>query len=162
MAISTPSEQENYYTILGCDENSSIEQITTEYRLRAKDCHPDRVTEDHKKSDAEEKFMKLNRAHEVLKDPQTREIYDQWRRGGLCVPFDEFAALQKRMRPSMHWATKKKQPALAHQQDSNQTPLSMDQSSNSEPSVSNKSSLETFRESGEENSLLNKFRSYQL
>ena len=33
---------EDYYGLLGCDASASTEQIIAEYKVRAKDCHPDR------------------------------------------------------------------------------------------------------------------------
>ena len=33
---------EDYYGLLGCDSSASTEQIIAEYKIRAKDCHPDR------------------------------------------------------------------------------------------------------------------------
>ena len=33
---------EDYYGILGCDKSSSTEQISTEFKIRAKECHPDK------------------------------------------------------------------------------------------------------------------------
>ena len=33
---------EDFYGILGCDRNSSDEQISTEFKIRAKECHPDK------------------------------------------------------------------------------------------------------------------------
>ena len=34
---------EDYYGILGCDKTSSAEQISTEFKIRAKQCHPDKT-----------------------------------------------------------------------------------------------------------------------
>ena len=33
---------EDFYGILGCDRNSIDEQISTEFKIRAKECHPDK------------------------------------------------------------------------------------------------------------------------
>jgi len=38
----TTSQMKNYYELLGCDQNSSIEQINVEFKLRALACHPDK------------------------------------------------------------------------------------------------------------------------
>ena len=35
--------QEDYYSVLGCDPSSSEEQILAEYRVRAKESHPDKM-----------------------------------------------------------------------------------------------------------------------
>ena len=33
---------EEYYKLLGCDRFASSEQISTEFKIRAKECHPDK------------------------------------------------------------------------------------------------------------------------
>ena len=35
---------EDYYKLLGCDRYSTSEQISTEFKIRAKECHPDKST----------------------------------------------------------------------------------------------------------------------
>lgn len=45
MAGAGAREAEDYYSVLGCDPNSSEEQIMTEYRIRAKESHPDKMGE---------------------------------------------------------------------------------------------------------------------
>ena len=35
---------EEYYKLLGCDRYSTSEQISTEFKIRAKECHPDKST----------------------------------------------------------------------------------------------------------------------
>ncbi|KAJ3619428.1 hypothetical protein MTP99_005110 [Tenebrio molitor] len=49
-------EEEDYYAILGCDEDSTVEQITTEYKVRALQLHPDKNAGD---KEAEQKFQLL-------------------------------------------------------------------------------------------------------
>lgn len=48
---------ENYYNLLGCDKNSTNEQISTEFKIRAKECHPDKST--GRKTSNPEEFQKL-------------------------------------------------------------------------------------------------------
>ena len=33
---------EDYYKLLGCDRYATCEQISTEFKIRAKECHPDK------------------------------------------------------------------------------------------------------------------------
>ena len=47
--------KEDYYAVLGCDRSSNKEQILTEYKLRAKECHPDK----HNTKESLEKFQLL-------------------------------------------------------------------------------------------------------
>lgn len=72
---------EDYYEVLGVDRDASQEEIQKAYRKKARKYHPDVSKEE----DAEEMFKKVNEAHEVLKDPETRKKYDQlgqnWKSG---------------------------------------------------------------------------------
>lgn len=65
--FSSRDNEEDYYSILGCTELSSQEQIDTEFKVRARECHPDKITDHEMKLKAEETFMKLNKAHTILK-----------------------------------------------------------------------------------------------
>src|SRR5208337_2294309 len=71
----------DYYEILGIKRGASQDEVQRAYRKLARKYHPD-VS---KASDAEEKFKEINEAHEVLKDPEKRKMYDQlgpnWRSG---------------------------------------------------------------------------------
>ena len=72
----------DYYKILGLAKNASQEDITKAYKKMARKHHPD-LNQGDKKS--EERFKELNEAHEVLKDPEKRKMYDQlgpnWQHG---------------------------------------------------------------------------------
>jgi molecular chaperone DnaJ len=70
---------ENYYEVLGVDENASQEDIKKKYRKLAKENHPDAGGD-------EELFKKISTAYDVLGDQQKRQGYDQQRRN----PFGNF------------------------------------------------------------------------
>jgi hypothetical protein len=63
----------DYYAVLGIKSNASREEIERMYRSRARERHPD-------KGGSEEEMKRLNEAHEVLSDPETRKAYDSKRR----------------------------------------------------------------------------------
>ena len=48
--------KEDYYGILGCDKSSTTEQIMTEFKVRAKQLHPDKSDD----PECEEKFKLLH------------------------------------------------------------------------------------------------------
>lgn len=64
----------DYYEILGVAKNSSAEEIKKAYRRKALEWHPDR----NKSEGATTKFKEINKAYEVLSDPQKRQTYDQF------------------------------------------------------------------------------------
>jgi molecular chaperone DnaJ len=61
---------DNYYDILGVNENASQDDIKKKYRKLAKENHPDT-------GGNEEKFKKISTAYDVLGDDQKRQQYDQ-------------------------------------------------------------------------------------
>lgn len=71
---------ENYYEMLGVNENASIDEIRKAYFVLAKTFHPDRLP-NVLKSELSETiqylFSNLTEAHTVLTDPSGRESYDQ-------------------------------------------------------------------------------------
>lgn len=63
----------NYYETLGIEKTASAEQIKRNYRLLAKQYHPDTNPNDLK---AEDKFKKILEAYENLIDPLKRAKHD--------------------------------------------------------------------------------------
>ncbi|MDL2266642.1 J domain-containing protein [Desulfovibrio sp. OttesenSCG-928-G15] len=75
-------EYKDYYKSLGVSKSATTEEIGKAYKKLARKYHPDLNQGDKK---AEEKFKEINEAHEVLKDPEKRKMYDQlgpnWQNG---------------------------------------------------------------------------------
>ena len=69
----------DYYETLGIERNSSKEDIKRAYRRLARKYHPD-VNKD---PGAEERFKEINRAYEVLSEPETRARYDRFGEAGV-------------------------------------------------------------------------------
>jgi len=66
-------EGKDYYKILGITKNASANEIKKAYRKLAMKYHPDKNMGD---KTSEQKFHRINEAHEVLSDPEKRKKYD--------------------------------------------------------------------------------------
>lgn len=62
----------NYYTLLGIPLDATDEEIRTAYREAARRAHPDTS----QNPDTTENFIKIQKAYEVLSDPDQRSRYD--------------------------------------------------------------------------------------
>jgi molecular chaperone DnaJ len=69
----------DYYETLGVSRDADKEEIKQAYRRLARKYHPDV----NKESGAEERFKEINRAYEVLSEPEVRARYDRFGEGGV-------------------------------------------------------------------------------
>ncbi|XP_028776638.1 uncharacterized protein LOC114733347 [Neltuma alba] len=80
------SSSPSYYSILGVDSDSSLEEIRRAYRKLAMQWHPDRWTRTPTLlSEAKRKFQEIQEAYSVLSDESKRTMYD----AGLYDPQEE-------------------------------------------------------------------------
>ncbi len=70
----------DYYEILGVSRDASKEDVKRAYRRLARKYHPDV----NKEPGAEERFKEINRAYEVLSEPETRARYDRFGEAGVA------------------------------------------------------------------------------
>jgi curved DNA-binding protein len=79
----------DFYKELGVSRTATPEEIKKAYKKLATQLHPDKHKGDKK---AEARFKVVNRAHQVLSDPQKRKLYDEFGEDGLREGFDPAAA----------------------------------------------------------------------
>lgn len=64
----------DYYEVLGVSRTASADDIQKAYKKAAKKYHPDV----NKEATAEERFKEIQEAHDVLKDPKKRSLFDKY------------------------------------------------------------------------------------
>jgi molecular chaperone DnaJ len=69
----------DYYEILGVSRSADKEELKRAYRRLARKYHPDV----NKEPGAEERFKEINRAYEVLSDPEIKARYDRFGEAGV-------------------------------------------------------------------------------
>jgi molecular chaperone DnaJ len=69
----------DYYEVLGVSRDADKESLKQAYRRLARKYHPDV----NKEPGAEERFKEINRAYEVLSEPETRARYDRFGEAGV-------------------------------------------------------------------------------
>ena len=98
-------KREDFYSVLGCHPTSTEEQILAEYRVKAKENHPD-------KEGNTEDFQSIQEAKETLLNKAKRTLYDKWRGAGIAVSFKQWESMKETVQTSMHWATPKNERML--------------------------------------------------
>lgn len=69
-----PTQQKDYYGLLGIKKTASPEEIRKAFRKLARKYHPDVNPGDKK---AEEKFKEISEANDILSEDKKRKVYDQ-------------------------------------------------------------------------------------
>lgn len=74
MTGSKTAEYEKCYQLLGVNPGATEKDVTSAYRSKALKLHPDKNPDD---PIAQERFHELQKAYQVLLDPEARQAYDQ-------------------------------------------------------------------------------------
>ncbi|WP_320664499.1 DnaJ domain-containing protein [Prochlorococcus sp. MIT 1223] len=69
----TSTAKPDYWSILGLDQDSDLQQLKSAFRKEARKWHPDLNKDD---SSAEERFKLINEAYAVLSDPKKRVAWE--------------------------------------------------------------------------------------
>ncbi|KAK3083050.1 hypothetical protein FSP39_012593 [Pinctada imbricata] len=83
--IAVIEADQDFYTLLGIDKGASTKEIRKAFKKLAVTKHPDKNVDD---PEAHEKFLKITRAYEVLKDEDLRKKYDEHGEEGLKEDFN--------------------------------------------------------------------------
>ncbi|XP_030832384.1 dnaJ homolog subfamily C member 10 [Strongylocentrotus purpuratus] len=73
-------QSEDFYELLGIERDADAKDIRRAFKRLALTMHPDKNQDDPK---AHDKFVRINRAYEVLKDDDLRKKYDRFGEEGL-------------------------------------------------------------------------------
>lgn len=90
--MASPAEDNSLYAVLNVSKNATDEEIKRAYRRLAQVFHPDKHTSDHMRDKAQEAFARLQKAYEVLSDPEKREVYDIYGEEGLVAGLEVILA----------------------------------------------------------------------
>lgn len=71
------SKKRDYYKILGVRRNANKKEIMKAYRKLAQQWHPDNFQDDDEKKRAQDKFIDVAAAKDVLTDEEKRRQFDQ-------------------------------------------------------------------------------------
>ncbi|KAI5309875.1 DnaJ- protein scj1, partial [Ascosphaera atra] len=71
---------EDHYKLLGLDKSAQARDIKKAFRTLSKKYHPDKNPGDNS---AQQKFVEISEAYDVLSKPSTKKIYDQYGHEGL-------------------------------------------------------------------------------
>ncbi len=74
------ADERDYYEVLGVQKGASEDEIKKAFKKMARKYHPDLHPDD---KECEEKFKEVNKAYEVLSDPEKRQRYDQFGHAGV-------------------------------------------------------------------------------
>lgn len=75
-AIQEKEKHIDYYTLLDLKHGASIGEVKKAYKKMVVKWHPDRYKEPLKKKEAEKKMKMINKAYDVLSDPEKKKMYD--------------------------------------------------------------------------------------
>jgi hypothetical protein len=128
------------YELLNCVPSSSADQIKAEFRVLARRLHPDKQRASHPSqshsqqsyADIDEnddelnalvvsaaaaeptaEFDELLRAFQILHDPESRTLYDEYLASELSIPFADFCALKaSEGHMGVHWTRRQEKPSI--------------------------------------------------
>ncbi|KAG9096523.1 hypothetical protein FRC06_008565 [Ceratobasidium sp. 370] len=86
--LGEPQSDESLYALFNLPKDATTEEIHKQYRKVAMSLHPDKVRDESRKAAIAEQFQKVQRAYDILSDPNKRAIYDMFGEEGLKTKWD--------------------------------------------------------------------------
>ena len=119
--VTPGSEFEDLFKIMGCTELATPSQLSAQYKYLVKQLHPDKQAASiSKEGDASAPdttaFQRVQRAYEILTDPDMRKQYDRYWASHLSIAFDTWLQLDQHHRVT-HWEVGKRKPVLTFEED---------------------------------------------
>lgn len=121
LKLSDALKDVNLYELIGCSEGASQDDIKKAYRSLVLTAHPDKMntTNEEEKQKAQERFVMIQEAYEIISDPAKRMQYDshldfddslpRFKTGGGEDFFEVFSPVFRR---NARWSHKKPVPDL--------------------------------------------------
>ncbi|XP_061189329.1 dnaJ homolog subfamily C member 22-like [Saccostrea echinata] len=69
-----PTGETNAYKVLNLSDTATEKEIKARYKILVREWHPDKQRDPSKKAEAQEKFMEIQRAYEILSKIQSRRM----------------------------------------------------------------------------------------
>ncbi|XP_047131507.1 J domain-containing protein isoform X1 [Hydra vulgaris] len=105
------ANEECFYSVLGCHQTCSEDQLRAEFHIRILQCHPDKKSGD---VTASLEYNKLMKAYWVLMNE--RNVYDKWKNSGIKVSYEQWKSIMGHC--CMHWSKPSQQLSLENVQES--------------------------------------------
>jgi DnaJ family protein C protein 22 len=70
--LSDPQGEQNAYKVLGVGPSSSQSEITSKWRALSREWHPDKVKDPEQRKAAQDKFMEIQQAYEILSNIKSK------------------------------------------------------------------------------------------
>ncbi|KAG8743197.1 hypothetical protein FRC10_000268 [Ceratobasidium sp. 414] len=83
-----PQSDESLYALFNLPKDATAEEIHKQYRKVAMSLHPDKVRDESRKEAVAAQFQEIQRAYDILSDPNKRAIYDMFGEEGLKTKWD--------------------------------------------------------------------------
>ncbi|XP_045470404.1 dnaJ homolog subfamily C member 22-like [Harmonia axyridis] len=74
MELTDPRKEHEAYQILGLSPNASQSEISAKFRSLSRVYHPDKVKDPKRRREAEERFMEIKQAYDILSDMKKRRL----------------------------------------------------------------------------------------